>query len=99
MRALLAGAALLALSACGGILGPTQPDLERAVAEFYVRGEHPAAPPLANAHITSFEGCQPINGTFRCPVVFSTEQGNVATLIWIVRTPSGGWDVRNIALN
>lgn len=96
IRALAALAALFALTSCG-ILGPAQSDLETALHQFYA-GDQSDAPDLAAASIDSYEGCQPANGFYKCPVVFSTERGNVATLIWIVRGPNG-WQVRNIALN
>ncbi|ANP45939.1 hypothetical protein [Candidatus Viadribacter manganicus] len=99
IRDLAALAALCVLGACAGILGPTKADLENAVHEFYARGENPAAPALANATIAEYEGCQPRGGIFTCPVIFTTEQGRVATMIWIVHAPNGAWHVRNIALN
>lgn len=96
IRAVAALAALCMLSACG-VLGPTQPDLESALQHYYA-GDHAGAPELATAQIVSYEGCQPGNGIYRCPVVFSTEGSRVATLIWIARGPNG-WQVRNIVLN
>ena len=98
IRALMALAALCCLSACG-LVGPSQPELEEAVDAFYVRGEHPAAPPLQDATISNFESCQPVTGAFKCAVIFSTADGEVATLIWIRRAPEGGWDVLNIVRN
>lgn len=97
IRAFAALSALCVLSGCG-VLGPSQSDLEAPLQQFYA-GDHAGAPDLAGARIDSYEGCQPGNGIYRCPVVFSTERGNVATLIWIVRGPGSGWQVRSIALN
>ena len=99
IRATIAAAALSALSACGALLGPSQPDLEAAIRDFYARGETASAPDLSNAHIVDYEGCQPRGGVFTCPVVYATEQGNVPIMIWVVRTTSGGWEVRNLRLN
>jgi hypothetical protein len=95
IRALAALAALCALSACG-VVGPSQSEVESAIATFYTRGEHPAAPQLQDATISNFESCQPVTGAFKCAVIFSTADGEVATLIWIRRAPEGGWDVLNI---
>jgi len=99
IRALVAGVALLTLSACGAALGPSQTDLDAAVHDFYARGETANAPDLSAAHIADYEGCQPRGGVFTCPVVYATEQGNVPIMIWVVRTTSGGWEVRNLRLN
>ncbi|MCX7358089.1 MAG: hypothetical protein NT015_08115 [Alphaproteobacteria bacterium] len=99
IRALTLAAALCALASCGSILGPSQDDLDAAVHDFYARGETANAPDLSTAHIAAYEGCQPRGGVFTCPVVFSTEQGNVSIMIWVVRTTSGGWEVRNLRLN
>jgi hypothetical protein len=99
IRILAAAAALCALASCGAILGPSQADLEAAVHDFYARGETANAPNLSTAHIAEYEGCQPRGGIFTCPVVFATEQGNVPILIWVVRTTSGGWEVRNLRDN
>lgn len=96
IRALVVGAALCALSACG-VLGPAQPDLETALQQYYA-GDHAGAPDLAAARIDSYEGCQPANGIYTCPVVFATDAGNVPVLIWIQRE-SNGWRIRNIVLN
>ncbi|MCA8886476.1 MAG: hypothetical protein KDA35_07620 [Hyphomonadaceae bacterium] len=96
IRTVLAVAALCALAACGSLLGPSQFDLEAAVHAFYARGETAAAPNLSAAHIADYEGCQPRGGIFTCPVVFATDEGNVPVMIWIVRTTSGGWEVRNL---
>lgn len=96
IRVLAALAALCALSGCG-LLGPAQSDLETALQHYYA-GEHTGAPDLAAARIESYEGCQPANGVYRCPVVFATGAGHVPVLIWIERE-SNGWRIRNIALN
>ncbi len=87
---------LCALSACG-LLGPAQSDLETALQRYYA-GEHVGAPALGTARIESYEGCQPGNGVYKCPVVFATDGGTVPVLIWIERAPDG-WRIRNIALN
>ncbi len=92
-------AALCALVSCGAILGPSQSDIEAAVHDFYARGETANAPDLSTAHIAEYEGCQPRGGVFTCPVVYATEQGNRSILIWVVRAPSGGWEVRNLRDN
>ena len=99
IRALAAATALCALTSCGALLGPSQADLEAAVLDFYTRGETANAPDLSNAHIADYEGCQPRGGVFTCPVVYATERGNVPIMIWVVRTTSGGWEVRNLRDN
>ena len=99
IRAVVAAAALSALSSCGTLLGPSQADLEAAVHDFYARGETANAPNLSAAHLADYEGCQPRGGVFTCPVVFATERGNVPIMIWVVRTTSGGWEVRNLRDN
>jgi len=91
--------ALSVLASCGAVLGPSQEDLELGVREFYARGETASVPDLSEAHISSYEGCQPRGGIFTCPVVFATEQGNRPILIWVIRTPTGGWEVRNLRDN
>lgn len=99
IRAFALAAALCALTACGAVLGPSQSDLEAGVHDFYARGETANAPDLSAAHIADYEGCQPRGGVFTCPVVYATERGNVPIMIWVVRTTSGGWEVRNLRLN
>lgn len=99
IRALVLTAALCALTACGSLLGPSQTDLEGAIREFYAHGDSAGAPDLSNAHIATYEGCQPRAGVFTCPVVYATERGNVPIMIWVVRTTSGGWEVRNLRVN
>ncbi|MEQ1490918.1 MAG: hypothetical protein ABL932_10265 [Terricaulis sp.] len=99
IRAVALAALLVTLAACGAVLGPSQADLETGVREFYARGETASVPDLSEAHISSYEGCQPRGGIFTCPVVFTTEQGNRPILIWVIRTPSGGWEVRNLRDN
>lgn len=97
-RALVATAAGALLAGCG-VIGPGQGDLERAVQAFYAGGAPEGAADLRGAHVADFDGCQPLGGLYRCPVQFSTSAGDVATLVWIERTPAGGWHVRNIVLN
>lgn len=99
IRALALAALLSPLTACGAVLGPSQVDLETGVREFYSRGETASVPNLSTAHIAEYEGCQPRGGVFTCPVVYATEQGNRSILIWVIRTPSGGWEVRNLRDN
>jgi hypothetical protein len=99
IRVLALAALLGTLSACGAVLGPSQADLETGVREFYARGETANAPDLSAAHIAEYEGCQPRGGVFTCPVVYSTENGDVPIMIWVVRTTSGGWEVRNLRIN
>ncbi|MEQ1818777.1 MAG: hypothetical protein ABL871_09210 [Terricaulis sp.] len=99
IRAVAIAAGLCALTACGALLGPSQSDLDAAVHDFYARGETANAPDLSIAHIADYEGCQPRGGVFTCPVVYSTDRGNVPIMIWVVRTTSGGWEVRNLRLN
>ncbi len=102
MRAGAALVALTLLSACG-VVGPSQADLDAAVRDFYA---HPGnveisatVQALQESPIADFEGCQPLRGTFRCALGFTTPEGRVSAIVWTERRPEGGWRVQNIALN
>jgi predicted small lipoprotein YifL len=98
IRAVAALALMSALAACG-IIGPPQSDIERAVTTYYADGVPRAdVPDLRGAAIADFEGCQPLRGFYRCPVIFQTASGRVPTLIWL-QHGAHGWRVQNIALN
>src|SRR5262245_4358302 len=96
IKTIAALGALCALAGCG-MVGPPKPDLQRAVDAFYA-GEHAGAPELPNATIADLEICQPLSGLYRCAVIFSTDAGNVATIVWVVREPDG-WRVQTIVPN
>ena len=97
-RALAALALACALAACG-IIGPPQADVERAVTAYYVNGVPRAdVPDLRGATIADFEGCQPLRGFYRCPVIFQTASGRLPTLIWLEHGAHGR-RVQNIVLN
>jgi hypothetical protein len=96
IRTFAALAALCALTACG-IVDPPKPELQRAVDAYYA-GEHAGAPDLANPTIADLEICQPLSGLYRCAVIFSTDAGNVPTIVWVVRDPDG-WRVQTIVPN
>lgn len=99
MRARGALAALALLAGCG-VIGPSQADLADAARAFIAHpsAESASVATLEGASISDFEGCQPLNGVFRCAVGFATPAGRVATTMWVVRE-NAGWRVQNIALN
>lgn len=97
IRALAALAFASALAACG-VIGPPQSDVENAARAYYANGVPPGAPDLAEATIADFEGCRPANGFFKCPIVFETSAGRVATIVTLEREAQG-WSVQHIALN
>jgi predicted small lipoprotein YifL len=98
IRALAALALASALAACG-VIGPPQADVERAVSAYYANGvPRVGVPDLRGATIADFEGCQPLRGFYRCPVIFQTATGRVPTLIWLEHA-AHGWRVQSIALN
>lgn len=97
MRALIALALAGALTACG-VIGPPQSDVETAMRAYYANGVPTGAPDLSGATVADFEGCRPANGFFKCPIVFQTSAGRVATIVTFERDAQG-WAVQHVALN
>jgi hypothetical protein len=97
IRALVACAAACALAACG-VIGPAQPDVERALHAYYTNGTPEGAPDLHEATLAEFEGCVPRNGFFKCPMVFQTPVGRLPTVVTLERD-AAGWRIQHIALN